>query len=61
MPAWCDGQVLVTHDMLGLFDRFVPKFVKQYAKVGDIIVDAFKQYAEEVNTGVFPDKLIRSR
>ncbi|HHV06618.1 MAG TPA: 3-methyl-2-oxobutanoate hydroxymethyltransferase [Firmicutes bacterium] len=53
---WCDGQVLVTHDMLGLFDRFVPKFVKQYAKVGDIIVDAFKQYAEEVNTGVFPDK-----
>lgn len=52
---WCDGQVLVAHDMLGLFDRFVPKFVKQYAKVGDIIVDAFKQYAEEVNAGTFPD------
>jgi 3-methyl-2-oxobutanoate hydroxymethyltransferase len=52
---WCDGQVLVMHDMLGLFDRFVPKFVKQYAKVGDVIVDAFKQYAEEVNSGVFPD------
>lgn len=52
---WCDGQVLVTHDMVGLFDRFVPKFVKQYAKVGDVIVDAFKRYAEEVNTGSFPD------
>lgn len=52
---WCNGQVLVTHDMIGLFDRFVPKFVKQYARVGDIIVDAFKQYAEEVNNGTFPD------
>ncbi|NMA75526.1 MAG: 3-methyl-2-oxobutanoate hydroxymethyltransferase [Bacteroidales bacterium] len=52
---WCDGQVLVTHDMLGLFDRFVPRFVKQYAKVGDIIVDALTQYAEDVNAGTFPD------
>ena len=49
-----DGQVLVTHDMLGLFDRFVPKFVKQYAMVGPMIVDAIKAYGEEVRTLAFP-------
>jgi len=50
----CDGQVLVTHDMIGLFDRFVPKFVKQYANVSQDIVAAFNAYAEEVATGKFP-------
>ncbi len=50
----CDGQVLVTHDMVGLFDRFVPKFVKQYANISKDIVDAFNAYAEEVATGKFP-------
>lgn len=50
----CDGQVLVTHDMIGLFDRFVPKFVKQYANVSQHIVEAFNTYAEEVATGKFP-------
>lgn len=52
--CWCDGQVLVYHDMLGLFDRFCPKFVKKYAAVGDIIVDALKEYKEEVRGLKFP-------
>jgi len=51
----CDGQVLVTQDMLGLFDRFVPKFVKQYAQIGQLELEAFNKYAEEVASGVFPD------
>ncbi len=50
----CDGQVLVTHDLIGLFDRFVPKFVKQYANISKDIVAAFNAYAEEVATGKFP-------
>ncbi|MDK2883311.1 MAG: 3-methyl-2-oxobutanoate hydroxymethyltransferase [Bacillota bacterium] len=52
---WCDGQVLVTQDMMGLFDRFVPKFVKRYANIGQIMLEAFQKYAEEVDNGVFPD------
>lgn len=51
---YCDGQVLVYHDMLGMFDRFCPKFVKKYANVGDIIVDALKEYKEEVRGVKFP-------
>ncbi|MDR3564242.1 MAG: 3-methyl-2-oxobutanoate hydroxymethyltransferase [Negativicutes bacterium] len=50
----CDGQVLVTHDMVGLFDRFVPKFAKQYATVGKSILAAFDSYAAEVASGDFP-------
>ena len=50
----CDGQVLVIHDVLGLFDRFVPKFVKQYAKLGDTIRNALTAYREEVENGTFP-------
>ena len=49
-----DGQVLVTHDMVGLFDRFVPKFVKQYTKVRPTIIDAIRTYGEEVRAGSFP-------
>jgi 3-methyl-2-oxobutanoate hydroxymethyltransferase len=49
-----DGQVLVTHDMIGLFDRFVPKFVKQYAKIRPLIIDAIKAYGEEVREAAFP-------
>ncbi len=49
-----DGQVLVTHDMIGLFDKFVPKFVKQYTKIRPIIIDAMKAYKEEVADGSFP-------
>ena len=49
-----DGQVLVTHDMIGLFDKFVPKFVKQYTKIRPIIIDAMKAYKKEVLEEVFP-------
>lgn len=49
-----DGQVLVTHDMVGLFDRFVPKFVKQYTKVRPTIIDAIEAYGQEVRAGSFP-------
>jgi len=49
-----DGQVLVTHDMIGLFDKFIPKFVKQYTKIRPIIIDAMKAYKEEVVKESFP-------
>jgi len=50
----CDGQVLVLHDMIGLFDRFVPKFVKKYANVSEDILSALNDYAKEVASGSFP-------
>ena len=53
---FCDGQVLVIHDLLGHFERFVPKFVKQYAQIGQDIVKALSQFDKEVKTGLFPDK-----
>jgi 3-methyl-2-oxobutanoate hydroxymethyltransferase len=49
-----DGQVLVTHDMIGLFDKFVPKFVKQYARIRTNILKAMGQYRTEVLEGKFP-------
>lgn len=49
-----DGQVLVTHDLVGLFDKFIPKFVKQYTQIRPIILDALKEYKEEVTKAVFP-------
>lgn len=52
----CDAQVLVIHDLLGLFERFVPKFVKQYAQIGQEIVKALSQFDTEVKTGKFPDE-----
>ncbi|MEA4881407.1 MAG: 3-methyl-2-oxobutanoate hydroxymethyltransferase [Synergistaceae bacterium] len=52
----CDGQVLVFHDMLGLFDKFLPKFVKQYAQIGTEIVDALTEYREDVRRGSFPEE-----
>nr|WP_290666907.1 3-methyl-2-oxobutanoate hydroxymethyltransferase [Ardenticatena sp.] len=48
------GQVLVYHDLLGMFDRFTPKFVKQYANIGHAIEEALRAYANEVRTGAFP-------
>ena len=50
----CDGQVLVYHDLVGLFDRFTPKFVKQYANLEKDIVSALRQYGDEVTKGTFP-------
>jgi len=50
----CDGQVLVLHDLLGLFDRFRPSFVKQYANLGPEIIKALQQYHQEVKDGSFP-------
>jgi 3-methyl-2-oxobutanoate hydroxymethyltransferase len=50
----CDGQVLVVNDLLGMDLSFEPKFVKRYARLEDIAIDAVKQYAEEVRGGVFP-------
>lgn len=50
----CDGQVLVTHDVLGLFDRFTPKFVKRYAELGKVAVEAMAAYRAEVESGAFP-------
>jgi len=52
--AGCDGQVLVTHDMLGLFTDLRPRFVKQYGAVGASIVDAVESYCREVREGKFP-------
>ena len=53
--AACDGQVLVIHDLLGLFTRFYPKFVKQYANLEEVIKKAVNQYQAEVKQGRFPD------
>ncbi len=50
----CGGQVLVLHDLLGLFDRFTPKFVKRYAHLGAEALDALCRFKEEVESGVFP-------
>jgi 3-methyl-2-oxobutanoate hydroxymethyltransferase len=50
----CDGQVLVMHDVVGLFDRFVPRFVKQYAQLGQELQKAVEQYRSDVESGAFP-------
>jgi 3-methyl-2-oxobutanoate hydroxymethyltransferase len=50
----CDGQVQVFHDLLGLFEDFVPKHAKRYAELGSEITTAVRAYAEEVRTGRFP-------
>ncbi|MBI5075391.1 MAG: 3-methyl-2-oxobutanoate hydroxymethyltransferase [Nitrospirae bacterium] len=53
---YCDGQVLVLHDLLGLFDRFVPKFVKRYAKLKEEALAAMRDYKREVEDGTFPSE-----
>lgn len=52
----CDGQVLVYHDMIGMFDMFTPKFVKRFANVGEIMKAAFEEYDANVKNGTFPEK-----
>jgi 3-methyl-2-oxobutanoate hydroxymethyltransferase len=49
-----DGQVLVTHDMIGLFDKFIPKFVKQYTQIRPTIIEAIKAYKQDVLEKTFP-------
>jgi 3-methyl-2-oxobutanoate hydroxymethyltransferase len=52
----CSGQLLVTPDVLGMFDTFTPSFAKRYQEFNKLMQQTFKQYAEEVRTGVFPDE-----
>ena len=52
----CDGQVLVTHDMVGMFEKFIPSFVKQYANLASQIKEAVATYNEEVKNGSFPSE-----
>jgi 3-methyl-2-oxobutanoate hydroxymethyltransferase len=52
--AGCDGQVLVTHDLLGIFERFTPKFVKRYANLAEEMTKAFHEYKSEVKANTFP-------
>ena len=54
-PA-CDGQVLVLHDMLGLNERFSPKFLKRYAELGGAVRDAVRSYAADVRGGSYPSR-----
>lgn len=51
---YCDGQVLVINDMLGMFSDFSPKFVKHYANMGEVVSNAVKEYIKEINNGDFP-------
>jgi len=52
---YCDGQVLVLHDILGLYPRFAPKFAKRYADLATNVKDALTRYTDEVRSGAFPE------
>lgn len=52
--AGCDGQILVTHDMLGLYTRFHPRFVRRYAQIAEEMTSAFKHYVSDVKAKSFP-------
>ena len=52
----CDGQVLVLHDVIGMFERFVPKFVKRYANLKESALNAVREYRDEVEKGIFPSE-----
>jgi len=52
----CDGQVLVTHDLLGMFEKFVPSFIKNYTSLSPLIRENVTRYTEEVRNGSFPDQ-----
>lgn len=51
---YCDGQVIIVSDMLGLFEIFTPKFVKKYANLAEVMREAFREYAREIREGKFP-------
>ncbi|MGB9716138.1 MAG: 3-methyl-2-oxobutanoate hydroxymethyltransferase [Thermodesulfovibrionales bacterium] len=53
---YCDGQVLVLHDVIGLFERFLPKFAKRYVNLKDEALKAIKTFKEEVEKGIFPSE-----
>jgi len=53
---YCDGQILVNQDMLGMYTDFTPKFVKKFDNLGERYVDAFKKYIKEVDEGSFPEE-----
>jgi len=53
---FCDGQVLVLHDVIGMFERFVPKFVKRYANLKEDALKAVQRYREEIENGKFPSE-----
>ncbi len=50
----CDGQVLVGHDLLGLFEGYIPRFVRRYADLKSAVLEAFARYVEDVKKGEFP-------
>lgn len=51
---YCDGQVIIVSDMLGIFEVFTPKFVKKYANLAEVMRQAFREYAREIREGNFP-------
>jgi 3-methyl-2-oxobutanoate hydroxymethyltransferase len=53
---YCDGQILVLHDVIGLFERFVPKFIKKYANVKEDALKAIREYKNDVENGSFPSE-----
>ena len=53
---FCDGQVLVIHDILGFYPKFTPKFAKQYADVGSVVRQALEKYANDVRNATFPEE-----
>jgi 3-methyl-2-oxobutanoate hydroxymethyltransferase len=54
--ASADGQVLVFHDLLGMYEGRAPRFVKRYADLGTVIQEALERYADEVRSGAFPEE-----
>ena len=51
----CDGQLIICGDMLGMFQAFTPKFVKKYANIAEVVINAFKEYIDDVKNERFPE------